>query len=581
MYREPSHKFLPLIGVVIFILLATFVAAAERKPGNIAPQAKTSASSVHPQYPLAAVNDSRMDTSWSTSPGKTTGEWLRFDWSKPQDICGVVFHATGPWAQTIEVQVDRDGSWVSVGKSGSAEEKTPVNTIVTIKPQRTKSVRFLFEGGAAYYEVEVYTDPSKMAQATAEYTKVSIFAAGDLRGRLTGTVSQDSGELAVRDADITVTGNAPVGPWKETTKTGRQGDFEVPFPFATSGPIGVSVAKGDLKVKEIFDSGDISTQLTPKSEEIKKDGISLCGTWEFAVDPPKDFPANQGGMTWNPIKVPAHWEMEGFAAETGRAVYRKTITAPADWRGKRIKLLAEAVYSHAQVWVNGKKVGAHEGGFTPFELDVTDAVKIGGENTILVLVDARSMAHDIDNASYFAYFELAGIWQSIEIFAASPTYLSHLAVTTDFDNDYRGAKLAVEFDAVNQQAAKGSLSLRWRLFDPQGKEVPLSDPTSQVPLGPWERKTLNFTALVQSPLSWNAEQPRLYKLMVETTDSQAQEFGRAAFRLPQNRRRGPRVEAQRQTGEMSRRLAVGRPSAIGPCAHARGRSAGYGDDQGR
>ena len=38
----------------------------------------------------------------------------------------MVLHATGPWTQTIDVQVNRDGSWVSVGKSGSAEEKTPV-----------------------------------------------------------------------------------------------------------------------------------------------------------------------------------------------------------------------------------------------------------------------------------------------------------------------------------------------------------------------------------------------------------------------------------------------------------------------
>ena len=68
--------------------------------------------------------------------------------------------------------------------------------------------------------------------------------------------------------------------------------------------------------------------------------------------------------------MPAHWEMEGFAAESGRAVYRKTFHVPADWRGKRIKLLAEAVYSHARVWVNGKKVGAHEGVVrAPFQAD--------------------------------------------------------------------------------------------------------------------------------------------------------------------------------------------------------------------
>lgn len=503
-----------------FVLSAILARAEQPQVGNIAPWAKASASSTHPQYPLAAVNDGRMDTQWSTAPGKIAGEWLRFDWDAPENICGVVLNATGPWTQTIEVQVDREGTWVSVGKSGSAAEKTAVNAVVSFEPVRTKAVRFLFEGGAAYYEVKVYNDAAKMAQAAAEYTKVSIFVAGDLRGRLLGTASQQEGSVAVRDAEVVVAGSTPNGPWAETAKTGEQGDFEVPLPFAATGQIEVSVTKGDLKARELFESRDISTQLTPKSAEIKKNRLSLCGTWDFAADPPKNFPADQSGLKWSPIKVPAHWEMEGFIAESGRAAYRKTFNAPTTWKGKRIKLFAEAIYSHAQVWVNGKRAGGHEGGFTPFELDITDMANPGAENEILVLIDARSMGHDLDNASVFAYFELAGIWQPIEAFAVSPAYLSHLSVTTDFDKDYRDATLHVEFDAVNEQAAKDSLSLRWRLFDPQGKEVSLADPATRISLDPWARKTLQYAAIIETPKSWNAEQPRLYKLVAECTDSQ-------------------------------------------------------------
>jgi hypothetical protein len=507
--------------VVAMLALSTPAGkAAEPKLGNIAPAAKTSASTTHPQYPLSAVNDGDMKTQWSSGPDKITGQWLQFDWSEPQEICGAVLWATGPWTQTIDVQVLRDGSWVNVGKSGSTEEKTPVNSIVTFKPVRTKSLRFHFEGGAAYNEVDIYADPAKMAQATADLAKVTIMAGGDLRGRLMGNASQQDGSVAVRDADVTIAGATPNGPWKETAKTGKLGEFEAPLPFALSGPIEVSLGKGDLTAKATFDSRDISAQLTPKSAEIKQDRISLCGTWDFAVDPPKDFPANQAGMKWSPIKVPAHWEMEGYVAESGRAAYRKTFTAPPQWNGKRVKLLAEAIYSHGQVWINGKRAGGHEGGFTPFELDITDMIKPGAENEILVLIDARSMGHDLDNASCFAYFELAGIWQPIEVFATSPAYLSHISVKTDFESDYRDAKLSVEFDAVNEQAAKDAVSLRWRLFDPQGKEVSISEPSMQIALGPWERKTLTYATPVKSPQTWNAEQPRLYKLVAETIDAQ-------------------------------------------------------------
>ncbi|HTQ09280.1 MAG TPA: discoidin domain-containing protein, partial [Fimbriimonadaceae bacterium] len=322
------------------------------KPGNIAPSAKVSASSTRPGYPLAAVNDGRMDTQWSTDAGKTTGQWLQFDWDSPQTVCGVAMLATGPWTQTLDVQVDREGQWVSVAKAGSPEEPAPVHAILTFAPVRTKSVRIALEGGAAYWEVEIYNDAAKMADAVAEYTKISVTMAGDLRGHLMGNVSQSLGEQAVRDAEVTVTGKTPTRPWKESAKTGRLGDFEVPLPFATIGPIEVNVAKDELVAEQTIDSRDVSTQLTPESKEARKDKLSLCGKWDFAADPPAGFPTVTTGMKWTSINVPAHWEMEGQAAESGRAVYRREFTAPEAWRGKRIKLRADAVYSHAQVWVN-------------------------------------------------------------------------------------------------------------------------------------------------------------------------------------------------------------------------------------
>ena len=119
--------------------------------------------------------------SMDTAEGKTTGQWLQLDWDTPQNICGVVLHATGPWTQTIDVQIKRDGTWTSVGHSGSADEKTAVHTVVSFTPVSTKSIRFVFEGGAAYNEVEVYSDTKSLAQAGAEFIKPSIFVAGDLQ----------------------------------------------------------------------------------------------------------------------------------------------------------------------------------------------------------------------------------------------------------------------------------------------------------------------------------------------------------------------------------------------------------------
>ena len=94
-----------LLAVLVFasLSLATAISqGSELHPGNIAPLAKVSASSTRPEYPLANVNDDRMDDQWSTATGQTSGQWLQLDWDTPHDVCGVVLHATGPWTQTIE-----------------------------------------------------------------------------------------------------------------------------------------------------------------------------------------------------------------------------------------------------------------------------------------------------------------------------------------------------------------------------------------------------------------------------------------------------------------------------------------------
>jgi beta-galactosidase len=508
--------------IVGFLCLSATAACAVELPAaaNIAAKAKVSASSSRPEYPLPGVNDGRMETQWSTAQGATSGQWLQMDWDQPEEICGVVLLATGPWTQSVDVQVRRDGAWVSVAKSGSPEEKTPVHAVISFRPTRTKSLRLALVGGAAYHEVQVCADAAIMARlVTEQFTKASIVVAGDLRGRLMGTVSMNDGSEAVRDAEVTVSGTVPSGAWQHSAVTGRQGDFEVPLPFMASGPLRVEVKSGENRVEQAFDSRDVSTQLTPRCADSRDQPLSLDGDWQIAADPPKGFPADRSGMKWQPIKTPAHWEMEGLVAESGRAAYRKTFTAPAEWQGRRIKLRADAIYSRAQVWINGRRAGGHEGGFTPFELDVTEMLALGGQNEIVVLVDARTMAADLDNASVFAYFELAGIWQPIGLFAVPPAHVSHLALNTTFDPSYSDAELAVELDVVNARPTAATASLNYRLFDPQGKELRDALPRSEVRLSAWERKTISPRVTVKAPQPWNAERPRLFKLVIELTDA--------------------------------------------------------------
>ena len=101
-------------------------------------------------------------------------------------------------------------------------------------------------------------------------------------------------------------------------------------------------------------------RLSPLPVKVGTERVPLSGTWTF-----------NGG---DPIEVPGEWVMQGFEVEKGReAVYERTFDVPRSWRRRRVKLRCNGIYSRARVEVNGKAVGSHLGGFTAFELDVTDA----------------------------------------------------------------------------------------------------------------------------------------------------------------------------------------------------------------
>src|ERR1019366_2577605 len=152
-----------------------------------------------------------------------------------------------------------------------------------------------------------------------------------------------------------------------------------------------------------------------------------------------------------PIKVPSNYEMEGFRTKTDMAAYRKSVFIPAKWAGKQIRFRPEAIYSKAEVWLNGQRIGSHEGGATPFELDLTKAAKPGQQNELCVLITARSKSAVIDHMSVYAYFEIAGIWRPISMFCVEPSHVARLTYAVNFDAGYRDAHLSMDVKLANER----------------------------------------------------------------------------------------------------------------------------------
>ena len=88
-----------------------------------------------------------------------------------------------------------------------------------------------------------------------------------------------------------------------------------------------------------------------------------------------------------PVTVPHSWlTMEGYSKFIGNATYERDFKTPVVTPGQVVRLHFDAVYDVAHVWLNGRMLGVHEGGYTPFEFDVTGLLK-PGENHLLVEVN--------------------------------------------------------------------------------------------------------------------------------------------------------------------------------------------------
>ena len=333
----------------------------------------------------------------------------------------------------------------------------------------------------------------------------------DLRGNLLGTVSRDAGKTPVIGAIVEIHGDSPLGVWTRQCRSDAQGFFQAPSPLGSRGEITVVVNHENAESHHVVSAVDLPQRLTPVPENAADRRLSLDGEWDFAVDPPAEFPGQGKVEQWDSIRTPSNWEMEDFVAKTGVAAFRKKLDIPASWREKRIKLRAEAIYSHAVVWLNRVRVGAHDGGTTSFEIDLTDAAKPGAENELVIIVHSISATTSLDKISFYSYWNIAGIWRPLELFAVEPAHVSRFAVNADFLPESHDGRLSLEIDLDNESPVEfKQVQLAAQLHGPDNKPVILHGMQSSVTLGPWQRKTVRLSCTVLNIQQWNAETPNLY-----------------------------------------------------------------------
>ncbi|MEI6535250.1 MAG: sugar-binding domain-containing protein, partial [Verrucomicrobiaceae bacterium] len=223
----------------------------------------------------------------------------------------------------------------------------------------------------------------------------------------------------------------------------------------------------------------------PRPQMVRKDWINLNGLWNFSVvanDAAQ--PSEWQGKILVPFPIEAPLSGVGrlltsFPGRTytnSRLWYRRTFQVPARWAGLRTLLHFGAVDWEATVFLNGKELGVHRGGFDGFSFDVTDALKKDGENELVVAVfDPTSgggypRGKQTDKPGGIWYTPCTGIWQTVWVEPVAPTHVESMKIVPDVDqgvvrvtvtghaeNDAGNAQASVEvFDGRNKiGAAKG------------------------------------------------------------------------------------------------------------------------------
>jgi hypothetical protein len=253
-------------------------------------------------------------------------------------------------------------------------------------------------------------------------------------------------------------------------------------------------------------SGHAFTVLLPESVRgVRHCRISLNGEWQFAMVPGATFWTKESPADgWQPIQVPGECRMQGFAIEHDREyAYRKVVYIPADFKGKRIVVRFNGVYSYARVWVNGTYVRSHHGGFTSWECDLTPFVTPG--TTAILVVGVTDRADEISYASGYAKHPIGGILRGVELLALPGTHITTVDIRTTFNAQNRDAQLHLASALSRPQDAV----LECSLYGPDGKHVPLKPGSIAFSA---THPTGTLTSPVRAPLRWDAEHPRLYTL---------------------------------------------------------------------
>jgi beta-galactosidase len=239
----------------------------------------------------------------------------------------------------------------------------------------------------------------------------------------------------------------------------------------------------------------------------------------FTMDPAHAVPGSPTAPAYTNIQMPFTADPPRVPQENPTALYRRKVTVPEAWSGRRVVLHLGGAESVAFVWVNGRAVGMSKDSRLAAEFDVTDAVRFGKRNTVCVMVVRWSDASYVEDQDQWWQ---AGLHRSVVLYSPDTVRIGDVHVRAGLADDLVTGTLdvAVRVQAVGPLPSGYSVEVRHETLTgrsigtTQHGTVP-HEPVPYVYGGP----VVRLTRSVAKVTPWSAERPALSNVIVTLRDA--------------------------------------------------------------
>lgn len=247
--------------------------------------------------------------------------------------------------------------------------------------------------------------------------------------------------------------------------------------------------------------------------------ITINNGWLFSYGSGSD-------ARWEKVNLPHCWNQDAYSVKEyyqGTCHYRRQLAIPQHMQGKRIFLKIDGANKYSEVFLNGKKLAEHAGGYTSFTIEITQALKMGGENLLEVSVDNRTQ--DVAPTSADFTF-MGGIYRDVWLIAAEQQHFTLTNMGSDgvfvspHDVSESKAGISVRGSIVNAAAKATKLIVESSLIAPDGKTVSSARYRVSADAETESGFSMELPS-VSNPQLWSPDTPVLYTMCTVIKDAKS------------------------------------------------------------